>query len=182
MTCDCNLYIYILYTYPPHTHTTQHCMYNFCTSTAQHCIQLDTRTSGSSWHGRPRCWARRSCGRWCGGRRRRRRRHGNPDGCKTTSLAAESISRGSGKERDQSHRAKAARGRASIYVHLHSLGGGVLTLHAPGSSSARVLLTVTPREEAPPPSTVHRHRGLDATTLDSAEQHDALGDVLLPDM
>jgi hypothetical protein len=62
-----------------------------------------------------------------------------------------------------------------ISSHLHWLAGGVLTLQTPGSSSARVLLMVTPSEDAPPPSTTHRHRGFDVTTLDSAEQHDELG-------
>ena len=50
-----------------------------------------------------------------------------------------------------------------------------MTPQAAGSSRARVVLTVTPREEAPPPSTAHRHSGLDFTTLDSAAQHDAVG-------
>jgi hypothetical protein len=69
-----------------------------------------------------------------------------------------------------------------ISSHLHWLAGGVLTLQTPGSSSARVLLMVTPSEDAPPPSTTHRHRGFDVTTLDSAEQHDELGFDALPDM
>lgn len=65
---------------------------------------------------------------------------------------------------------------------LHWLAGGVLTLQAPGSSSARVLLMVTPSEDAPPPSTMQRHLGFDVTTLDSDEQQEELGLDVLPDM
>jgi hypothetical protein len=39
-----------------------------------------------------------------------------------------------------------------------------LTPQAPGSSSARVSLMVMPSEDAPPPSTAHRHRGFDVAT------------------
>jgi hypothetical protein len=57
-----------------------------------------------------------------------------------------------------------------------------LTPQAPGSSSARVSLMVMPSEDAPPPSTAHRHRGFDVATLDSAEQHEELGFDALPDV
>lgn len=54
-------------------------------------------------------------------------------------------------------------------------------MHLPGSSSARVALTVTPNDAAaPPPSTAQRHRGAARTTPASAEQQEAPGDDVFP--
>ena len=53
-------------------------------------------------------------------------------------------------------------------------------MHLPGSSSARVALTVTPSDAVPPPSTAQRHRGAPRTTPASAEQHDAPGADVFP--
>jgi hypothetical protein len=65
---------------------------------------------------------------------------------------------------------------------LHWLAGGAWTLQAPGSSAARAVSTATPSDAAVPPSTMQRHRGLDLSTPDSAEQHAAAGAVAFPDM
>jgi len=67
------------------------------------------------------------------------------------------------------------------HLQLHLLAGGVLTLHAWGSSSARVLSMVTPpRDEESPLSAAQRHCGLVRTTLASCEQHDDGGADTLP--
>jgi hypothetical protein len=67
------------------------------------------------------------------------------------------------------------------HLQLHLLAGGVLTLQAWGSSSARVLSMVTPpRDEESPLSAAQRHCGLVCTTLASCEQHDDGGADTLP--
>jgi hypothetical protein len=71
---------------------------------------------------------------------------------------------------------------AGARLPLHWLAGGAWTLHAPGSCSARALSTATPSDAAVPPSTMQRHRGLDCSTPDSAEQHGPSGAVTFPDM
>lgn len=64
--------------------------------------------------------------------------------------------------------------RCTSFLQLHWLTGGVLTLHAPGSSNARVWFMVIPKI-LPPLSAVHRHRGWDCTTLPSCAQHEEEG-------
>jgi hypothetical protein len=64
---------------------------------------------------------------------------------------------------------------------LHRLSGGVCTLHALGSWRARFLsMVMPPRADESPLSAVHRHCGLDCTTLLRLEQHDAAGADTLP--
>jgi hypothetical protein len=60
---------------------------------------------------------------------------------------------------------------------LHSLTGGVWTLHALGRPSARSLSMVTPPREDDEslPSAEERHCGLVCTTVRSWEQHELLG-------
>jgi len=75
----------------------------------------------------------------------------------------------------------AAPGALPPPAELHLLAGGVLTLHAWGSASARVLSMVTPpRDEESPLSAAQRHCGLVCTTLASCEQHEDGGADTLP--
>ena len=66
------------------------------------------------------------------------------------------------------------------HSQLHLLAGGVSTLQALGSSSARFLSMVTPRDDESPLSAAQRHCGLDCTTLASCEQHEDGGIDTLP--